>query len=94
MGWQRTAVVAGDGEAVRLVSSVDAGKLWCSSGEDEGTKVGGGLRRSFRDGRFDTGGGTPVRRQASHGGKGFDYCGSKFSIERALYIGLLARNHR
>jgi hypothetical protein len=32
------AVAAGDGEAVRLSSGVDADKLWCSSGEDEGTK--------------------------------------------------------
>jgi hypothetical protein len=58
---QRTAVAAGDGEAVRLASSVDAGKLRCSSDEDEGTKGGGGLRRSFWDGRFGTGGGTPMR---------------------------------
>jgi hypothetical protein len=31
-------VAAGDDEAVRLAWGVDAGKLWCSSGEDEGTK--------------------------------------------------------
>jgi hypothetical protein len=35
------AVAAGDGEAVRLASGVNAGKHWCSSGEDEGTKGGG-----------------------------------------------------
>jgi hypothetical protein len=38
LGWQRTVVVASDGEAVRLASGVDAGMIWCSSGEDEGTK--------------------------------------------------------
>jgi hypothetical protein len=54
-------VAAGDGEAVRSASGIDAGKLRCSSGEDEGTEGGGGLRRSFRDGRFGTGGGTPVQ---------------------------------
>jgi hypothetical protein len=48
--WQWTAVATGDGEAVRLASVVDASKLRCSSGEDEGTKGGGGLRRSFWDG--------------------------------------------
>jgi hypothetical protein len=37
-------VAAGDSEAVRLASGVDAGKLRCSSGVDEGTKGGGGLR--------------------------------------------------
>jgi hypothetical protein len=37
-------VVAGDSEAVRLASGVDAGKLRCSSDEDEGTKGGGGLQ--------------------------------------------------
>jgi hypothetical protein len=31
LGWQRTAVAAGDGEAVQLASSIDVGKLWCSS---------------------------------------------------------------
>jgi hypothetical protein len=41
LGRQRTAVAAGDGEAVRLASSVDAGKLQCSSSEDEGTNGGG-----------------------------------------------------
>jgi hypothetical protein len=56
-------VAAGDGEAVRLASDVDAGTLRCSSGEDEGTKGGGGLRRSFWDGRFGTGGGTLVGRR-------------------------------
>jgi hypothetical protein len=35
-------VAAGNGEEVRLASGVDTGKLWCSSGEDEGTKGGGG----------------------------------------------------
>jgi hypothetical protein len=60
--WQRAAVTAGNGEVVRLALSVDTGKLRCSSGEDEGTKGGGGLQRSFRDGLFSTGGGTPVRR--------------------------------
>jgi hypothetical protein len=44
------AVVAGDGEAVRLTSGIDVGKFWCSFGVDEGTKEGGGLWRSFRDG--------------------------------------------
>jgi hypothetical protein len=50
LGRQQTAVAAGDDEAVRLASGVNTGKLWCFSGEDEGTKGGGGLRRSFRDG--------------------------------------------
>jgi hypothetical protein len=50
-------VAIGDSEAVRLASDIDASKLWCSSGDDEGTKGGGNLRRSFRDGRFSTGGG-------------------------------------
>jgi hypothetical protein len=54
-------VVAGDGEAVQLASGVDAGMIWCSSGEDEGTKGGGGLRRSFWDGQFGMGDGTPAR---------------------------------
>jgi hypothetical protein len=49
-------MVASDGDAVRLASVIDASKLRCSSGEDEGTKGGGGHRRSFRDGRFGTGG--------------------------------------
>jgi hypothetical protein len=31
-------VEASDGEAVRLASGIDVGKLWCFSGEDEGTK--------------------------------------------------------
>jgi hypothetical protein len=44
LGWQQTAVAAGDGVAVRLASSVNAGKFRCSSGEDEGTKGGSGLR--------------------------------------------------
>jgi hypothetical protein len=61
-------VVAGDGEAVRLASGVDVGKLWSSSGEDEGTKGSGDLRRYFRDGRFGTGCGTPARWRASHDG--------------------------
>jgi hypothetical protein len=61
-------VAAGDGEAVQLASGVDAGKLRCSSGEDEGTKGGDGLQRSFRDGRCGTSGCTPARRLASHGG--------------------------
>jgi hypothetical protein len=61
LGRQWIAVVAGDGEAVRLASGVDVGKLWCSSGEDEGMKGGEGLQRSFRDGRLGMGGGTPVR---------------------------------
>jgi hypothetical protein len=61
-------VAAGDGEAARLASGVDADKLWCSSCEDEGTKGGGGLQRSFWDGGFDTGGGTPTRQRASHDG--------------------------
>jgi hypothetical protein len=37
------AVVAGDVEAVRLASGIDIGKLWCSFGEDEGSKGGSGL---------------------------------------------------
>jgi hypothetical protein len=61
-------VAAGNGEAVRLASGIDAGKLLCSSGEDEGTKWGGGLRRSFRDGRFSMGGGTLAQHRASHNG--------------------------
>jgi hypothetical protein len=63
---QRMVVAAGDGEAVRLASGVDAVKLRCSSGEDEGTKGGGGFQRSFWDGRFGTGGGTLAWQQASH----------------------------
>jgi hypothetical protein len=47
LGWQQMVVAAGDGEVVQLASGVDIGKLLCSSGEDEGTKGGGGLRRSF-----------------------------------------------
>jgi hypothetical protein len=39
LGRQRTAVAAGDGETVRLASGVDASKLRCSSGEDEGTNL-------------------------------------------------------
>jgi hypothetical protein len=31
-------MAAGDGDAVGLASGVNAGKLWCSSDEDEGTK--------------------------------------------------------
>jgi hypothetical protein len=61
-------VAASDGEVVQLASGVDAGKLQCSSDEDEGTKGGGGLRRSFRDGRFGTGGITPAWQRASHDG--------------------------
>jgi hypothetical protein len=38
LGWQRTAVAAGVGEATWLASGVVTGKLCCSSGEDEGTK--------------------------------------------------------
>jgi hypothetical protein len=37
------AVATGDGEVVRLASGIDAGKLSCSIGEDEGTKGDGGL---------------------------------------------------
>jgi hypothetical protein len=44
LGTEWAAVVAGDGEAVWLASGVVAGKIRCSSGEDEGTKGGGGLR--------------------------------------------------
>jgi hypothetical protein len=47
LGRQRMAVAVGDGEVDRLASGVDAGKLQCSSGEDEGSKGGGGLQRSF-----------------------------------------------
>jgi hypothetical protein len=43
LGRQRTAVAASDGEAVWLGAGVNIGKLRCSSGEDEGTKGGGGL---------------------------------------------------
>jgi hypothetical protein len=38
LGRQRMMMVVSDGEAVRLASGIDAGKLRCSSGEDEGTK--------------------------------------------------------
>jgi hypothetical protein len=38
------AVAAGDSETDRLALGVDSGKLRCSSGEDEGTKGGDGLR--------------------------------------------------
>jgi hypothetical protein len=37
-------MAAGDGEAVRPKLGIDVSEFWCSSGEDEGTKVGGGLR--------------------------------------------------
>jgi hypothetical protein len=60
-------VAAGNGEAVRSNSGADAGKLRCSSVEDEGTKGGGSRRRSLQDSRFGMGGGTPARRRASHG---------------------------
>jgi hypothetical protein len=43
LGRQRTTVAAGDGEAIQLASGVDAGKLRCSSGEDEGAKGGSAL---------------------------------------------------
>jgi hypothetical protein len=43
LGRQRTAVATSDGEAVWLGAGVNIGKLRCSSGEDEGTKGGGGL---------------------------------------------------
>jgi hypothetical protein len=62
LGRQQTAVAAGDGEAVQLASCVDTGKLQCSFGEVEGTKGGGGPRRSFQDGRFSTGGDAPLQR--------------------------------
>jgi hypothetical protein len=94
LGRKRTTVAAGNSEAVWLASGVDAGKLRCSSGEDEGTKGGDGLRRSFRDGQFGTSDSTLARRRASHNGSGFDYCGSKFAIERALYIELFGLNRR
>jgi hypothetical protein len=55
-------VAAGDGEATQLALGIVASKLWCSSGEDEGTNGGSGLLRSFLDGRFGTGDGTPVRQ--------------------------------
>jgi hypothetical protein len=89
---QRAVVAASDGEAARLALAVVASKLWCSSGEDEVTKGGSGLRRSFLDGWFGTGNDTLVRRRASHSGSGFDYCRSKFAIERTLYIGLFTMN--
>jgi hypothetical protein len=47
LGRQRTVLAVGDGETVRLALDVDASKLRCSSDEDEGTKGGGSLRRSF-----------------------------------------------
>jgi hypothetical protein len=53
-------MAAGDGEAVRPKLGIDVGELWCSSGEDEGTKGGDGLQRSFRDSQFSTGGGLTV----------------------------------
>jgi hypothetical protein len=31
-------MAAGDGKAVRAKLGIDVGELWCSSGEDEGTK--------------------------------------------------------
>jgi hypothetical protein len=37
------AVATGDGEAARLASGIDASKLSCSFGEDEGTKGDDGL---------------------------------------------------
>jgi hypothetical protein len=40
LGRRRMAVVAGDSKAIWLASGVDAGKLRCSSNEDEGTKGG------------------------------------------------------
>jgi hypothetical protein len=43
LGWQQMVVAAGNGEAVRLASGVDAEKLWCSTGENEGTKGGGDI---------------------------------------------------
>jgi hypothetical protein len=49
LGWQRATMAAGDGEAVPPKLGIDIEKLWCSSGEDEGTKGGGGLQRSFWD---------------------------------------------
>jgi hypothetical protein len=49
LGWQRTVMAAGDGEVVQLASGVDDGKLRYSSSEDEGTKGGVGLWRSFQD---------------------------------------------
>jgi hypothetical protein len=53
-------VAAGNGEADRLALSIDAGKLRCSSIEDEGTKGGRGHRRSIQgrsiqQGRWNTG---------------------------------------
>jgi hypothetical protein len=44
LGWQQATMAAGDGEAVRSKLGIDVGKLWCSSGEDEGTKGGSGLQ--------------------------------------------------
>jgi hypothetical protein len=41
-------VAAGDGEAVSLASGINAGKLRCSSGEDEGTKGVGELHTAAR----------------------------------------------
>jgi hypothetical protein len=55
-------LAVGDAEVVQLASGINAGKLWYSSGEDEGTKGGDGLQRSFRDGRFSMGGDTLARR--------------------------------
>jgi hypothetical protein len=68
LGRQQTTVATGDGEAVQLASGIDTGKLCCSSREDEGTKGGGGLWPSFRDGQFSMGSGTPARQRDSHGG--------------------------
>jgi hypothetical protein len=50
LGWQRTAVAVGDGEASRLALGLVTSNIRCSSSEDEGTKGGGGLWRSFLDG--------------------------------------------
>jgi hypothetical protein len=47
LGLQQATVAAGDGEAVRPKLGVEVGKLWCSSGKDEGTNGGDGVQRSF-----------------------------------------------
>jgi hypothetical protein len=55
-------MVAGDGEAVRPKLGVDVGGLWGSSGEDEGTKGGVGLRRSSWRSWISTGSKESVRQ--------------------------------
>jgi hypothetical protein len=49
LGWQPATMAASHGEAVPPKLGIDVSELWCSPGEDEGTKGGSGLQRSFRD---------------------------------------------